>query len=132
MICTDVERSLNVYLSAKLDFVESKKGKKPLSVHVFTFRSTLCSVMAQLTEDVQPSFDTTLKSKAVSENCNAKFTCVVSGRSANIILFYVCHCFVLGFFCLFLGVTETFQIVCDVTRQEDQSENKGRILPWNC
>uniref|UniRef100_A0A3P8TRH3 non-specific serine/threonine protein kinase n=1 Tax=Amphiprion percula TaxID=161767 RepID=A0A3P8TRH3_AMPPE len=40
--------------------------------------STLCSVMAQLTEDIQPSFDTTLKSKAVSENCNVKFTCVVS------------------------------------------------------
>ncbi|CAN9499296.1 unnamed protein product [Ophioblennius macclurei] len=42
-------------------------------------RSTLCSVMAQLTEDIQPSFETTLKSKAVSENCNVKFTCVVSG-----------------------------------------------------
>ncbi|XP_028305520.1 enolase-phosphatase E1 isoform X2 [Gouania willdenowi] len=35
--------------------------------------------MAQLTEDIQPSFETTLKSKAVSENCNVKFTCVVSG-----------------------------------------------------
>lgn len=42
-------------------------------------RSTLCTVMAQLTEDIQPSFETTLKSKAVSENCNVKFTCVVSG-----------------------------------------------------
>ncbi|PWA14167.1 hypothetical protein CCH79_00012218, partial [Gambusia affinis] len=42
-------------------------------------RSTLCSVMAQLTEDIQPSFEITLKSKAVSENCNVKFTCVVSG-----------------------------------------------------
>ncbi|XP_017261482.1 titin homolog isoform X2 [Kryptolebias marmoratus] len=42
-------------------------------------RSTLCSVMAQLTEDIQPSFETTLKSKAVSENCNVKFICVVSG-----------------------------------------------------
>uniref|UniRef100_A0A8C6L4M2 non-specific serine/threonine protein kinase n=1 Tax=Nothobranchius furzeri TaxID=105023 RepID=A0A8C6L4M2_NOTFU len=42
-------------------------------------RSTLCSVMAQLTEDIQPSFETTLKSKAVSENCNVKFSCVVSG-----------------------------------------------------
>lgn len=47
---------------------------------VFPSRSTLCSVMAQLTEDIQPSFETTLKSKAVSENCNVKFTCVVSGR----------------------------------------------------
>lgn len=47
---------------------------------VFSSRSTLCSVMAQLTEDIQPSFETTLKSKAVSENCNVKFTCVVSGK----------------------------------------------------
>ncbi|KPP72517.1 alpha-protein kinase 3-like, partial [Scleropages formosus] len=42
-------------------------------------RSTLCSVMAQLTEETQPSFETTLKSKAVSESCNVKFTCVVTG-----------------------------------------------------
>uniref|UniRef100_A0A8C7XNH3 non-specific serine/threonine protein kinase n=1 Tax=Oryzias sinensis TaxID=183150 RepID=A0A8C7XNH3_9TELE len=42
-------------------------------------RSTLCSVMAQLTEDIQPTFETTLKPKAVSENCNVKFSCVVSG-----------------------------------------------------
>lgn len=49
---------------------------------MFASRSTLCSVMAQLTEDIQPSFETTLKSKAVSEKCNVKFTCVVSGRSA--------------------------------------------------
>uniref|UniRef100_A0A8C9VE24 non-specific serine/threonine protein kinase n=1 Tax=Scleropages formosus TaxID=113540 RepID=A0A8C9VE24_SCLFO len=41
--------------------------------------STLCSVMAQLTEETQPSFETTLKSKAVSETCNVKFTCVISG-----------------------------------------------------
>lgn len=46
----------------------------------FSSRSTLCSVMAQLTDDIQPSFETTLKSKAVSENCNVRFTCVVSGR----------------------------------------------------
>ncbi|XP_047452534.1 titin homolog isoform X2 [Mugil cephalus] len=45
-------------------------------------RSTLCSVMAHLTEDIQPTFETTLKSKAVSENCNVKFTCVVSGYPA--------------------------------------------------
>lgn len=57
-------------------------SRKLLFVHVFTFRSTLCSVMAQLTEDIQPSFDTTLKSKAVSENCNVKFSCVVSGMFA--------------------------------------------------
>ncbi|KAL4641933.1 hypothetical protein GN956_G10948 [Arapaima gigas] len=42
-------------------------------------RSTLCSVMAQLTEETQPSFETTLKSKAVSESCNVKFSCVVTG-----------------------------------------------------
>ncbi|XP_048887405.1 alpha-protein kinase 3-like isoform X2 [Brienomyrus brachyistius] len=43
-------------------------------------RSTLCSVMAQLTEETQPSFETTLKSKAVSETCNVKFTCAVTGH----------------------------------------------------
>ncbi|MEQ2268946.1 hypothetical protein XENORESO_019386, partial [Xenotaenia resolanae] len=51
-------------------------------------RSTLCSVMAQLTEDVQPSFETTLKSKAVSENCNVKFTCVISGYPAPELKWY--------------------------------------------
>ncbi|MEQ2170578.1 hypothetical protein GOODEAATRI_001737 [Goodea atripinnis] len=50
-------------------------------------RSTLCSVMAQLTEDVQPSFETTLKSKAVSENCNVKFTCVISEYKSRIFFF---------------------------------------------
>lgn len=50
-------------------------------ITIFTsiFRSTLCSVMAQLTEEIQPSFETTLKSKAVSEDTNVKFSCVVSG-----------------------------------------------------
>ncbi|XP_019969469.2 alpha-protein kinase 3 isoform X2 [Paralichthys olivaceus] len=51
-------------------------------------RSTLCSIMAQLTEDIQPSFDTTLKSKAVSENCNVKFTCAVSGHPAPELKWY--------------------------------------------
>uniref|UniRef100_UPI0037E983AE alpha-protein kinase 3 n=1 Tax=Semicossyphus pulcher TaxID=241346 RepID=UPI0037E983AE len=51
-------------------------------------RSTLCSVMAQLTEDIQPSFESTLKSKAVSENCNVKFTCVVSGYPAPELKWY--------------------------------------------
>ncbi|XP_060933288.1 alpha-protein kinase 3 [Limanda limanda] len=51
-------------------------------------RSTLCSVMAQLTEDIQPSFDTTLKTKAVSENCNVKLTCVVSGHPAPELKWY--------------------------------------------
>ncbi|XP_058851252.1 alpha-protein kinase 3-like isoform X1 [Acipenser ruthenus] len=42
-------------------------------------RSTFCSVIAQLTEETQPTFETTVKSKAVSEDCNVKFSCVVSG-----------------------------------------------------
>ncbi|KAM9754387.1 alpha-protein kinase 3 isoform 1-T1 [Menidia menidia] len=56
--------------------------------HYRPTRSTLCSVMAQLTEDIQPSFETTLKSKAVSENCNVKFTCVVSGHPAPELKWY--------------------------------------------
>ncbi|XP_038557909.1 alpha-protein kinase 3 isoform X1 [Micropterus salmoides] len=51
-------------------------------------RSTLCSMMAQLTEETQPSFETTLKSKAVSENCNVKFSCVVTGHPAPQIIWY--------------------------------------------
>ncbi|KAI4905260.1 hypothetical protein NFI96_004831 [Prochilodus magdalenae] len=42
-------------------------------------RSTFCTVMAQLTEETQPCFETTIKSKAVSEACNVKFSCVVTG-----------------------------------------------------
>nr|XP_033490921.1 alpha-protein kinase 3 isoform X1 [Epinephelus lanceolatus]XP_033490922.1 alpha-protein kinase 3 isoform X1 [Epinephelus lanceolatus]XP_033490923.1 alpha-protein kinase 3 isoform X1 [Epinephelus lanceolatus]XP_033490924.1 alpha-protein kinase 3 isoform X1 [Epinephelus lanceolatus] len=56
--------------------------------HYRPTRSTLCSVMAQLTEDVQPSFETTLKSKAVSENCNVKFSCVVTGYPAPELKWY--------------------------------------------
>ncbi|XP_070763101.1 alpha-protein kinase 3 [Enoplosus armatus] len=56
--------------------------------HYRPTRSTLCSVMAQLTEDIQPSFETTLKSKAVSENCNVKFSCVVSGYPAPELKWY--------------------------------------------
>lgn len=37
---------------------------------------------AQLTEETQPFFEATLKSKAVSENCNVKFSCVVTGKSS--------------------------------------------------
>ncbi|MGH0153034.1 UNVERIFIED_CONTAM: hypothetical protein FKN15_050044 [Acipenser sinensis] len=43
-------------------------------------RSTFCSVIAQLTEETQPTFETTVKSKAVSEDCNVKFSCVVSDK----------------------------------------------------
>ncbi|XP_030620990.1 alpha-protein kinase 3 [Chanos chanos] len=51
-------------------------------------RSTLCSVMAQLTEETQPSFETTLRSKAVSETSNVKFSCVVSGYPAPEVTWY--------------------------------------------
>ncbi|KAM7014956.1 alpha-protein kinase 3-like [Tautogolabrus adspersus] len=51
-------------------------------------RSTLCSVMAQLTEETQPSFETTLKSKAVSENCNVKFSFVVTGHPTPQVIWY--------------------------------------------
>lgn len=46
-------------------------------------RSTLCTMMAQLAEETQPFFETTLKSKAVSENCSVKFCCVVTGESSS-------------------------------------------------
>ncbi|XP_061451817.1 alpha-protein kinase 3 [Rhineura floridana] len=42
-------------------------------------RSTFCAIIAQLTEETQPLFQTTLKSFAVSENADAKFTCIVMG-----------------------------------------------------
>ncbi|XP_051953580.1 titin homolog isoform X2 [Xyrauchen texanus] len=51
-------------------------------------RSTLCTVMAQLTEETQPCFETTLKSKAVSETCNVKFSCVVTGYPAPELTWY--------------------------------------------
>ncbi|XP_064808868.1 alpha-protein kinase 3-like [Oncorhynchus masou masou] len=51
-------------------------------------RSTLLGVMAQLTEDTQPVFETTVKSKAVSENCNVKLTCVVTGNPAPELTWY--------------------------------------------
>ncbi|KAM4597208.1 uncharacterized protein V3H82_022851, partial [Fundulus diaphanus] len=51
-------------------------------------RSTLCCVMAQLAEEMQPSFVTTLKSKAVSETCNVKFTCVVTGHPVPQVTWY--------------------------------------------
>ncbi|KAI7802718.1 microtubule-associated protein futsch [Triplophysa rosa] len=51
-------------------------------------RSTLCTVMAQLTEETQPCFETTIKSKAVSESCNVKFSCVVTGYPAPELTWY--------------------------------------------
>lgn len=51
-------------------------------------RSTLCSVIAQLTEETQPFFEITLKSKAISENCNVKFLCVVTGYPVPQVTWY--------------------------------------------
>lgn len=51
-------------------------------------RSTLCTVMAQLTEETQPCFETTIKSKAVSESCNVKFSCVVTGYPSPELTWY--------------------------------------------
>lgn len=45
-------------------------------------RSTFCSIIAQLTEETQPLFETTLKSRAVSEDSDVKFTCVVTGNES--------------------------------------------------
>lgn len=53
-------------------------------------------MIAQLTEETQPSFETTLKSKATSESCNVKFSCVVTGErracslTACVALLHVC------------------------------------------
>lgn len=45
-------------------------------------RSTFCSIIAQLTEETQPLFETTLKSRAVSEDSDVRFTCIVTGNEA--------------------------------------------------
>ncbi|XP_061820393.2 uncharacterized protein [Nerophis lumbriciformis] len=50
-----------------------------LLLMLMLMRSTLFNMIAQLTEDQQPSFPTTLRSRAVSENSNVKFYCVVTG-----------------------------------------------------
>ncbi|KAM3827881.1 alpha-protein kinase 3 isoform 2-T2 [Vipera latastei] len=42
-------------------------------------RSAFCAIIAQLTEETQPIFETTLKSYAVSKDADAKFTCIVIG-----------------------------------------------------
>uniref|UniRef100_A0A3Q3J863 non-specific serine/threonine protein kinase n=2 Tax=Monopterus albus TaxID=43700 RepID=A0A3Q3J863_MONAL len=51
-------------------------------------RSTLCSVIAQLTEETQPFFETTVRSKAVCENSNVKFSCVVTGYPTPLVIWY--------------------------------------------
>ncbi|KAF6076536.1 alpha kinase 3 [Phyllostomus discolor] len=47
--------------------------------HPSSGRSTFCSIIAQLTEETQPLFETTLKSQAVSENSDVRFTCIITG-----------------------------------------------------
>ncbi|XP_066211664.1 alpha-protein kinase 3 isoform X1 [Saccopteryx leptura] len=47
--------------------------------HPSSGRSTFCSIIAQLTEETQPLFETTLKSQAVSQNSDVKFTCIITG-----------------------------------------------------
>ncbi|NWR81212.1 ALPK3 kinase, partial [Centropus unirufus] len=42
-------------------------------------RSTFCAIISQLTEETQPLFETTIKSRSVSEDADAKFTCIVTG-----------------------------------------------------
>uniref|UniRef100_A0A8C9NUW1 non-specific serine/threonine protein kinase n=1 Tax=Serinus canaria TaxID=9135 RepID=A0A8C9NUW1_SERCA len=42
-------------------------------------QSTFCAIISQLTEETQPLFETTIKSRAVSEDSDAKFTCIVTG-----------------------------------------------------
>ncbi|XP_077120335.1 alpha-protein kinase 3 [Ranitomeya variabilis] len=42
-------------------------------------RTTFCSIISQLTEETQPSFETTLKPRAVSEGSDAKLICMVTG-----------------------------------------------------
>ncbi|XP_040199034.1 alpha-protein kinase 3 isoform X4 [Rana temporaria] len=42
-------------------------------------RTTFCNIISQLTEETQPCFETTLKARAVSDGCDAKFICLVTG-----------------------------------------------------
>ncbi|XP_059386018.1 titin homolog isoform X3 [Carassius carassius] len=73
-------------------YLSSVRSESSYAGHRFSqfkpSRSTLCSVMAQLTEEIQPSFETTFKSKAVSEDTNVKFSCVVSGHPVPEVTWY--------------------------------------------
>ncbi|XP_078056297.1 alpha-protein kinase 3 [Mustelus asterias] len=51
-------------------------------------RQTFCSIIAQITEETQPGFEATLKSHAISENNDVKFTCIVTGHPAPEITWY--------------------------------------------
>nr|XP_033776543.1 alpha-protein kinase 3 isoform X2 [Geotrypetes seraphini] len=51
-------------------------------------RTTFCAIISQLTEETQPCFETTLKSRAVSKDCDVKFTCLVSGYPVPEVTWY--------------------------------------------
>ncbi|XP_078285969.1 alpha-protein kinase 3 [Rhinoraja longicauda] len=51
-------------------------------------RQTFCTIIAQITEETQPGFETTLKSHSVSEDTDIKFTCIVTGHPAPEITWY--------------------------------------------
>ncbi|XP_055518581.1 alpha-protein kinase 3 [Leucoraja erinacea] len=51
-------------------------------------RQTFCTIIAQITEETQPGFETTLKSHSVSEDSDIKFHCIVSGHPAPEITWY--------------------------------------------
>ncbi|CAL8246846.1 unnamed protein product [Lota lota] len=62
---------------------------RTMQLNVMTlFRSTLCSVMAQLAEETQPTFELTLRSRAVSEECKVTFTCEVRGHPIPDVIWY--------------------------------------------
>ncbi|XP_051754428.1 alpha-protein kinase 3 isoform X3 [Ctenopharyngodon idella] len=73
-------------------YLSSVRSESSYAGHRFSqfkpSRSTLCSVMAQLTEEIQPTFESTLKSKAVSEDTNVKFSCVISGYPVPEVTWY--------------------------------------------
>ncbi|KAM8876050.1 alpha-protein kinase 3-like isoform 1-T2 [Synchiropus picturatus] len=71
----------------------SNGGSRPVSCSYLTNvrpenRSTLCSVIAQLTEETQPLFEKTLRSRAVCANCNVKFSCTVTGHPVPQVTWY--------------------------------------------
>ncbi|KAM9817591.1 alpha-protein kinase 3-like [Neosynchiropus ocellatus] len=71
----------------------SNGGSRPVSCSYLTNvrpenRSTLCSVIAQLTEETQPLFEKTLRSRAVCADCNVKFSCTVTGHPVPQVTWY--------------------------------------------
>ncbi|XP_046898449.1 alpha-protein kinase 3 isoform X1 [Hypomesus transpacificus] len=78
--------------SSGLSYLSGVRPENSQSRHRYSqyrqSRSTFCSVMAHLTEETQPSFESTLKSRAVSEASNVKFICVVTGNPAPEVTWY--------------------------------------------